>query len=264
MYKLGLLGQGISYTLSPLVHGAIFDYLGVEGTYDVFDTPPESFSDTVKKMRETLDGFNVTKPYKEKIIPLLDEDKSGCGAVNTVAVKDGKAVGCNTDGSGFIRSFSEGWELGGGESVLVLGAGGAAKVVAKTLKDSGFEVYVHNRTAEKSKSLVRETGAREWCGGEAAAVVNCTSCGLKKGDNPLDLLGGALDLKKVAYAYDLIYSPPETDFLATLKKMGARTKNGLDMLIYQAVRADEIILGVSLTDGDYREIKRNVLRIAKA
>ena len=103
MYKLGLLGQGISYTLSPLVHGAIFDYLGVEGTYDVFDTPPESFSDTVKKMRETLDGFNVTKPYKEKLIPLLDEDKSGCGAVNTVAVKDGKAVGCNTDGRSLQR-----------------------------------------------------------------------------------------------------------------------------------------------------------------
>lgn len=260
MYKLGLLGNGISYTLSPLVHGAAFDYLGVEGAYDVFDVPPESLGETVKKMRESLDGFNVTKPYKEKIIALIDEDRSGCGAVNTVAVKGGKAVGYNTDGSGFIASFREDCDLSSGESVLVLGAGGAAKVVVKTLKDAGFDVFVHNRTAEKLKPIISETSAKAWRGEAAAALVNCTSCGLKRGDNPLASLEDMLDIRSVKYAYDLIYSPPETDFLNRLKAAGARTKNGLDMLIYQAIKADEIILGVSLTGADYREIKRLVLK----
>lgn len=261
MYKLGLLGNGISYTLSPLVHGAAFDYLGVEGAYDVFDVPPESLGETVKKMRESLDGFNVTKPYKEKIIALIDEDRSGCGAVNTVAVKGGKAVGYNTDGSGFMRSFSEEAELNAGESVLILGAGGAAKVVVKTLFEAGFDVYVHNRTEEKLTPIVEATGAKVWRGERASAVVNCTSCGLKRGDNPLASLEHMLDIRSVKYAYDLIYSPPETDFLNRLKAAGARTKNGLDMLIYQAIRADEIILGVNLTDADYRKIKQKVLQL---
>ncbi|MCI9031410.1 MAG: shikimate dehydrogenase [Clostridia bacterium] len=261
MYKLGLLGSGISYTLSPLVHGAAFDYLGVEGAYDVFDTSNEKLEETVRRMRESLDGFNVTKPYKEMIIPLIDEDKSGCGAVNTVAMTGGKAVGYNTDGSGFLRSFNEDCDLTFGENVLVLGAGGAAKVVVKTLKDAGFAVYAHNRTADRLKPLLQETGAREWRGESAAAIINCTSCGLKNGDNPLSSLVEKFDKKSVKYAYDLIYSPPETDFLKEMRAAGARTKNGLDMLVYQAVKADEIILGVNLTDADYREIKRLVMRI---
>lgn len=262
MNKLGLLGHNISYTLSPLVHGNIFAYLGIEGVFDVYDTAPAELTKTVERMKSELVGFNVTKPYKREIIRYLDEDDSGCGAVNTVAVRDGKAIGYNTDGYGFMMSFMESNPLHVGERVLVLGAGGAARVVVKELKAAGFDVCVHNRTAEKASLLQNEFGAKLWCGGEAAAVVNCTSFGFKAGENPLDGLTLDMRPKGCKYAYDLIYSPPETDFLKAAKAAGAITVCGLDMLIYQAIRSDELILGVSLGSSDYRAISENIKSIA--
>ena len=262
MIKLGLLGHNISYTLSPLVHGNIFSYMGAEGSYDVYDTPPEELEKTVARMKGELLGFNVTKPYKTDVIRLIDSDRSGCGAVNTVAVTADGAVGYNTDGYGFIFGFTAEGLVPTGGDVLVLGAGGAARVVVKELTEHGYRVFVHNRTAAKLEPLISEYKALPWRGGKADAIVNCTSFGLKSGENPLCALRGELAPKDYAFAYDLIYSPPETDFLKEARGRGAATANGLDMLIYQAIRADELILGTSFSASDYRSIAARIKALA--
>lgn len=251
-YKLGLIGENISYTLSPLVHNAIFRYCGIDATFEVFDVPHGDFVKTAEYLKKNLDGFNVTKPYKTEIIPLLDADESGCGAVNTVKCGD-KAVGYNTDGFGFIKSFTENLPPHCGRKVLILGAGGAAREVVKGLKESGFDVYVHNRTESKRDAIVADFGVKPFVGEITDTVVNCTSFGLRDGENPAAFLPFF-----PKYAFDLIYNPRETDFLKWAKSGGAVIGNGTDLLIYQAVKSDSIILGLKFTEVDYENIRTDI------
>ncbi len=259
-YKLGLLGEHIGYTFSPIVHDEIFRYIGVDAEYKVYDTPKERLEETVAELKKNLVGFNVTKPFKTKIIELLDEDESGCGAVNTVSIAE-KTVGYNTDGWGFMKSFLQDCPIRSGAKVLILGAGGAARVVAKMLECCEFDTYVHNRTLSKAEELAKTFGVKLYDGSGADAVVNCTSFGLNRGEDALD----GVNVGKITYAFDLIYNPEQTDFLRDAKERhGATTKNGMDMLIYQAIKTDEIVLpDVRLSKRDYEKLKdkiRNRLR----
>lgn len=252
-YRLGLLGENISYTLSPLIHGEIFSYLSLDAKFEVYDTPMEKFAQTVREMLQTLNGFNVTKPYKTDIIDFLDGEYSGCGAVNTVRVSGGNALGFNTDGFGFMKSFQERYSFKRGEKAVILGAGGAARIVAKQLKESGLDVYVKNRSEDRQRAFCLELGVKEYGAECADIMVNCTSSGFRRGENP----AAGLNTDNLKFAYDLIYAPAETDFLAAARKQGAATVNGLDMLIYQAVKADEIILSLpAFSDDDYSRIKK--------
>lgn len=254
-YQLGLLGEHIGYTFSPIVHDEIFRYIGVDAEYKVYDTPKDKLAESVEEMKKHLVGFNVTKPFKTAIIPLLDEDESGCGAVNTVSVAE-KTVGYNTDGWGFMKSFLEDCPIEKGARVLVLGAGGAARVVVKMLECCEFDALVHNRTQSKAEELAESFNAKLYDGGGAEAVINCTTYGLNRGEDALK----GIDVGKIKYAFDLIYNPEETDFLSDAKsKHGAIIKNGMDMLIYQAIKTDEIILpDVRLTKDDYAKLKDKI------
>lgn len=259
-YQLGLLGSGISYSLSPYIHDEIFSYAGVDAEYKLYDIAPDNLDGEMARLK-TLHGFNVTKPYKTRILDYLDEDLSGCGAVNTVCMREGKALGYNADGFGFYKSFCEGLCGKAYTRVLVLGAGGAARIVVKTLKEAGKQVYVKNRSAAAQAEICAEFGALPYDGHVPEVVVNCTSFGLKRGENP----AADLPMHGLIYAYDLIYAPKETDFLLRAKKAGAATQNGLDMLVYQAVKADEHMLGIAFSDksglhgaDDYAAVKKAV------
>lgn len=249
--KLGLIGENIGYTLSPIVHSVIFEHLGIEGTFRVYDCARGDFEKTFRKMTEELDGFNVTKPYKTDAAASVDEDRSGYGSVNTVKAGE-KTIGYNTDGYGFMRSFNEHLPKDAEKKVLILGAGGAARTAVACLKGNGYEVYIHNRSKWRLDALIKLEGGKAYDGEQAPIVVNCTTCGYKDGEDP----AASLDLKGVRYAFDLIYNPEKTAFLKRFESTGAEICNGLDMLIYQAVASDGIILGREFDERDHAEIKK--------
>lgn len=223
--KYCVLGHGISYTLSPRVHAAILSYLGERGEYFAEDVAPQELNKTVERLLCECDGFNVTKPYKESVAALLGHD----GPVNTVR-RDGKCT--STDPIGFLSDYTEKFGEPHGK-ILLLGAGGAAKSVAQALCGKA-ELYVYNRTLKHAAAMEKfgATVIRD-CRGGFDAVVNCTVLGLNGEQSAPD----ELDLGKVKYAYDLIYSPEDTPFLNKARCAGASACNGIGMLIRQAIAA---------------------------
>lgn len=138
--KLGLIGEKLGHSLSPEIHQKIFEKLGICGTYNPLPIARMNLKDTVETLLESMDGFNVTIPYKTDIMPFLDEispEARTIGAVNTVAVHDGKRYGYNTDYDGFARTLDKIAADVKGEKVLVMGHGGASRAVVQCLHDRG-------------------------------------------------------------------------------------------------------------------------------
>lgn len=229
--KRCVLGHDISYTLSPVIHKAIYAALGETGEYGVEDVSEEELQSTVERLLRDYDGFNVTKPYKEKVARML----GSCEPVNTVR-SDGKCT--STDPEGFLSDYTDAFGAPSGK-ILVLGAGGAAKSVISSLAGRA-RVYVYNRTYEKA-AQTESMGAVavRSAAGKYDTVINCTSLGLCGEQAAPD----ELDFSEVQFAYDLIYSPPETPFLVKAAEAGAKTRNGLGMLIGQAIAAHEFWRG---------------------
>ncbi len=245
MLKFCVLGYRIQYTLSPVIHGAVFDVLGVNATYGVEDIPSEELESNIPRLRE-YDGFNVTKPHKLAILPYLDEVLSPISAVNTVKRSGDRLAGYNTDVGGFGRDIRS---LAGdltGVRTLVLGAGGAAEAVVCSLTGSGADVAIINRTKAKAEALAARYGASVASELKPQVIVNCTSA---VNDGGEFVLPAEVDASELKFAYDLTYSPPITPFMAECERRGAKTANGLGMLVRQAIEADEIFLGRQL-DGD--------------
>ncbi|MCM1368136.1 MAG: shikimate dehydrogenase [Roseburia sp.] len=237
MYKSALLGRDISYTRSPEIHSAIAGVLGITIDFRVADVPYDRLDTAVAGLLSDCDGFFITKPYKQDIKRYLDRTETRCG-VNFV--RCGDKTGFNTDGAGFMRALER--AFGGAaeiNSVLVLGSGGAAYSVAEALVNAGKRVFVLNRTLMHSAKLCAALGAEMYVNQPAELIVNCTSAGL----HGEDVLNELCVMPDFEYAYDLIYSPPETPFLRRCKASGAKTCNGRDMLVYQAIEGDRILTG---------------------
>ena len=130
---LGLLGWPVEHSLSPAMHNAAFEHIGLDCCYVTFPVKPGFLKDAVRSVRAlNLAGVNVTMPHKENVIPLLDKvdaDASFIGAVNTIVNSNGKLIGYNTDGRGFMRSLSEAQISVNKKNVLILGAGGASRAI---------------------------------------------------------------------------------------------------------------------------------------
>lgn len=259
MKRYALLGENIEYSLSPLIHSVIYEEYGLEAEYSLMSVDKTRLARAVKTLRNQYDGFNVTKPFKQDIISYLDKDQSGLDSVNTVVCADGKLTGYNTDGYGFSKSAADAFGELGGMSVLVMGAGGVAQTVVPELIKAGASVYVYNRTSDKEKLLCEKTGAVSVSsvfakgpdgkfGFAPELAVNCTVLGLSDKQNPFALFSDS----GLKLAYDTIYR--ETEFLKQAKKAGAKCEDGLSMLIYQAIKADEIMCGIKV-DGRERELK---------
>lgn len=247
--KLCVLGHGISYTLSPRLHAEIFRALGIEGEYHVADVSPEDLESTVKRLLCEYDGFNITKPYKEAVAKILGSDKP----INTVR-HDGKYT--STDAEGFISDYTSAFGEPRGK-ILLLGAGGAAKSVAEGLcKYKDAEIYVYNRTYEKAEQMERERiTAVKSPEGEYDAVINSTSLGL----NCEQAAPEKLSFNGVKFAYDLVYSPPVTPFMEKAALSGARVRNGLGMLVYQAIAAHEFWRGEKFDESERAKLAETVM-----
>lgn len=255
----GILGYPIAHTLSPLMHNAAFDALGLPYRYLPFEVDPGRLEGAVKGILPLgILGVNVTLPHKETILPFLDEIDAAAetiGAVNTIEVASGRLIGRNTDGRGFLESLREANVDPAGKRVILLGTGGAARAVAVTLAQQPIlEMVIVARTAARGKALADRLAAItphlktslagvDFSPGFPAdsdrptLLVNATPLGMKQGD-PSPFPPRLLDPRwSVA---DLIYRPEETPLLAAAKAAGATIVPGLGMLLHQGAFAFEI------------------------
>ncbi|MFL5024552.1 MAG: shikimate dehydrogenase [Microvirga sp.] len=253
MAKAFVVGHPIKHSRSPLIHGYWLKQYGLDGSYERIEVAPVNFGDFLKSFpTRGFAGGNVTIPHKEMAFLGVDrrtEQAERVGAVNTLWIEDGVLWGDNTDVTGFMAhldaSLGTGWEQDV-ETVLVLGAGGAARAVVAGLQNRPCKrIFVANRTLSKAEDLVRdlrrgspvglETSAWEALGRvipHAQLIVNTTSLGMA-GQPPL-----TLDLAKAprnAVVADIVYVPLETPLLAAAAAHNLRTVDGLGMLLHQAV-----------------------------
>lgn len=245
---LGIFGHPVEHTLSPAMHNAAFEYLGLDYCYLPFLVRPDALRQAVEALRAlSLVGVNITVPHKEAVIPFLDEVSSEAafiGAVNTLVNKDGRLTGHNTDGRGFMLSLAARGIDVSDKSILVIGGGGAARAVSYSLSEKAERLVIHNRSCDKLRrlvndlSMVRENvSAMEELRGieQFDIIVNATSLGLKP-DDPLPFDPAPLTGNQVVC--DLIYRG--TPLLATSERQGCTTVDGLGMLLYQGVLAFEL------------------------
>jgi shikimate dehydrogenase len=261
---LGVMGNPVAHSLSPLMHNAALASLSLDYCYLALEIRPELLPQAVVGLKALgCQGFNVTIPYKEQIVASLDEVDDEAliiGAVNTVVNREGKLVGYNTDGRGFLRSLAEEWDLGlRGEQVVVLGAGGAARAIVAGLASAGAsKITIANRNVERGLLLKADLEQHYPCkiavvdlsegklDKELAAsllVVQTTPVGMypHAGDTPII---EPSRLWKDSYVYDIIFNPPETRFLLGAREQGCRTANGLGMLLHQGALSFEYWTGI--------------------
>ena len=249
---LGVIGDPIAHTLSPLIQNTIAEKLGIPIEYGVYHVPLSTLPDFVAVAKEKLRGFNITIPHKQNILPYLDgtdDYAASCGAVNTVRIKDGKLYGYNTDGDGLRMAMAMNGIRMENTSVLLLGAGGAALSICRKALDLGSSVTVLCRSPEKADAF-RKAGASvdrmtdekmRTCARSAGVIVNAT---------PLGMEGIADDFEDFAFlddisaaVVDIVYKPAETTLLKECRKRGLNCMNGLGMLVCQAVYAFAVFSG---------------------
>jgi shikimate dehydrogenase len=265
----GVFGNPISHSKSPLMLNRAFQESGINAAYAAFHIDPGTLKEAIQGIRALrFRGVNVTIPYKVDVMSYLDEIDEGArviGAVNTIVNENGKLIGYNTDGIGYVRSlYEETGLLLQGIRVLLLGAGGAGRGIAYALAKAGAEiVWVSNRTASKADELVSyisllteaKSIALEAIAGiidKVDLVVNNTSLGMHPNINEIPLDPSLLHDKLVVS--DIIYTPVETHFLKEAKARGAITHGGLGMFIYQGAYAFEYWTGQNAPIQAMREI----------
>jgi shikimate dehydrogenase len=268
MPRLGVLGWPVAHSRSPAMHNAALAALGMERwRYQRLPVPPELFAETVVGLGGAgFVGANVTIPHKHAALALADRASAAAraiGAANTLSFSPGGAIAAeNTDAPGLIAALDVSLR---GMSVLVLGAGGSARAVVWALLDGGArEVLVWNRTPERARELASELGARAVARpAPAELLVNCTSVGMRESRastgpaqaaerlersateiSVLNQLSLTFDLVgEYSYVADMVYRAGPTELLVAARAHGARTLDGLDILVAQGALSFELWTG---------------------
>lgn len=241
----GLFGEKLTHSLSPDLHQLIYQKIGLDAAYKLFPFPPTQLQHAMDEIRAlSINGVNVTIPYKEAVLPYLDEIDSFAeklGAVNTIENVSGRLTGHNTDYSGFgLILDRRGWDVKN-KTAVVLGSGGASKTVEAYLIDHGIKhLYIISRAPERFENTKRKTYTNYEEAGTLAGdfLINTTPVGMYPNVNGTPI--SKTIIQRFDYLIDLIYNPGETTFLRLGREQNKQTANGLDMLIGQAVRAVEI------------------------
>jgi len=273
---VGIIGCAIEYTLSPAIQNAAFRSSGMNWVYIPFQVAADELEGAVAGSRALgLRGFNVTIPHKIEIVRYLDELRGVAGilrTVNTVACEEGKLMGYNTDVEGFRRFLQEAGVRAEGSSVLLVGAGGAARAVVLALAEEGASrIFIMNRTPDKAVELagllkrptsVSEISVRTFdlegsrVLGECDIVVNCTPLAGSDADQlPLDY--GGFSAEK--WAIDLKYAAGDTAFLREASVRGAQTADGEGMLLHQAAASFRLWTGRPAPLQEMRQAYRDAL-----
>lgn len=255
-FKLGIIGNPLSHSVSPVLQKAALVSVGINGSYEKFEVKKDDLSTIINMfLNEGFSGFNVTIPYKTEIIKYLDEidnDAQKIGAVNTVKItSDRKFIGYNTDMYGFCSSL-EGKNI---TNAVIIGCGGAALAVVFGLEMLGCKnLKIYARNPKKADIFIQNIEQKtkiKLCAKplerldnleDTDILINATPLGTK-GENenksPVreEIFSTA---KKSIIAYDLVYNPAKTLFLQNAEKYKLSGINGLDMLIFQGAKAFEI------------------------
>jgi shikimate dehydrogenase len=260
--RAGLIGNSIQASKSPMMHVTEAQAQGVRLTYELFDLagrPEGALAETLSALQaKGFAGVNVTHPYKQAVIALLDElsdDAAAVGAVNTVVFEGGRRIGYNTDAFGFAESFRRGLPGVRNRLAVQIGAGGAGAAVAYGLLTLGIErVAIVDVAPERANLLAQNLSERFGAGrafaaakvadviGEADGVVNATPIGmLGYAGMPLD----AALLRSALWVAEIVYFPLQTELLRMARLAGCRTVDGGGMAVFQAAEAFRLFTGLA-------------------
>jgi shikimate dehydrogenase len=264
MHKVvGLIGYPLGHSVSPAMHNAAFKKLGLDYEYVPFEVEPKDLPEALKGLRALhIAGFNVTIPHKESIVPLIDEVTKLAriiGAVNTVLNQEGKLIGYNTDGAGFIDSLKGDAKTDPkGKRIVVLGAGGASRAVSIMLAEAEVKsLTLTDIQEDKAKELSEYVGSSfeadcnfvrvnsrelQRAIDRSDILVNTTPVGMHPNIDGSPL-SEDIKLHKKLLVYDLVYNPSETKLMKTSKAAGSKTCSGLGMLVRQGALAFTIWTG---------------------
>lgn len=243
----GILGRPVAHSLSPAMHNAAFQALELEAVYVPFAV--QDLAQAVQGLRGLdIRGVSVTIPFKEEIIPLLDEVDPRArtiGAVNTVINRAGRLWGTNTDWEGALAALQDQIDLTG-QRVLVVGAGGAGRAIVYAVREAGGIAAVTDVDEVRAMALAREFGAtfvpRQEAGHHPAAVlINASPVGMAPQADDLPISPDRL--KNFRVVMDIVYKPLETRLLREAAAHGCRGIDGLQMLVYQGARQFELFTG---------------------
>jgi len=260
--KLAIIGNPIKHSLSPAMQNAALRAKKIPWHYEKILLKEKELRSFLKELLEKdYAGLNVTVPFKEKVIPYLDEiskEAQTIGAVNTILVKKGKLLGFNTDGAGYLLSLKKEKKFNPrGKTIVILGAGGAARALLASLAQaSAKQITLVNRTPEKANALQKEFSKKlkkikiltapfkeedlKKIFPQTDLLINTSSAGLV-GDFPITL--PLKTLPRHALVSDIVYKPLLTPFLKSARNLRLKTHDGLGMLLYQGALAFEIWTG---------------------
>ena len=270
-----VVANPIKHSISPFIHNTAFEATNTNGVYLAWEVKGTDLAETVANIRRyQMFGINLSMPYKEQVIPYLDqlsEEARLIGAVNTVVNREGTLIGYNTDGKGFFKSLPS-FKISKKRLVL-LGAGGAAKaILAQAILDgvSQISVFVRSSSMEKTRPYLEKiqnaTGFRVDLFAledvselqariiDSDLLVNATSVGMDESSHPIPT---SIVLPEMLLVADVIYQPFETPFLKWARNQGNQSINGLGMLLYQAAEAFELWTGKEMpTDQIWELLKQ--------
>jgi len=254
----GLIGDPIEHSMSPVMHNAAFEEMGLNYIYVPFRVKKEELEPAIGGMRAlNIRGLNVTIPHKVAVIPLLDTLDplaEKIGAVNTIVNDNGRLKGYNTDAAGFLQALLERGIEPRGKRVVVLGAGGASRAVSFVLADRGADLVILNRRLELDwaeeladhlsqtfgkKIEALELKQKNLAGAldQADILVNATSLGMSPDDGQTPVDAGLL--RTGLFVFDIVYNPIKTRLMKESEAAGAETIGGLEMLVWQGALALE-------------------------
>ena len=253
--EYGLIGEHLPHGFSPEIHKCIGDY-----KYEIKELKPEELSDFLKA--RDFKGINVTIPYKQAVIPFLDEIDEAAkeiGAVNTIVNRDGKLFGYNTDFGGLKALFERTGISVSGKKAIILGNGGTSKTAEAVLKNLGAKTVLKTDLVPGNGVITNEEAVLKHS--DAEILVNTTPCGMFP-----KLSGMAVDpadFPNLEGAIDVVYNPLRTDFIQRAQNLGVPAKGGLYMLVMQAILASEKFFDKSIEKEKAESIYQSLLRMKK-
>lgn len=278
MKKFGLIGYPLSHSLSPKIHKKIYELNKVIASYSLIEISPERFSNPLPGMFEDYEGFNITIPYKTRIIDFLgsiSEEAEKIGAVNTLKKVNGKWIGYNTDVEGFMFPIDSLYSRI--NTALVIGNGGAARAVLFALLEyvQPQQLNLIGRSYEKLNQIKSSFDKKKYKTRiaidllkniknylvDSDLIVNASSVGMHPNVND-SVLPSEFNVKESVIAYDLVYNPQKTKFIEQFAKKSRDNIliNGIDMLIAQAIKAVEIWTDTKIPfENTITEIKKSNL-----
>ena len=260
----GIIGYPLSHTLSPLMHNFIYQKLGIDVEYKKWEISPNNLKSHIEKINnENFIGANITVPYKEKIVPLLDEIRNEAkftGAVNTIVKNNNKLIGYNTDVYGIEQTLDIKLKNDVINNAVIFGAGGAAKAAFFVLLQRGLNnLTIVNRTKSNALKMIskfnnvncdqtiitlnEKSQIKSACL-SADLIINTTILGMKGSGyediSPID--STFIDSNSVIF--DMVYNPTKTPLIKIALERNANIIEGLDMLVYQAIKSIELWTGI--------------------